>query len=64
MKKGMQTRILKKAGFESVKHIPRTVVGFSSKAFEDLSPQFRSPTRSNVEQRVECLCTMRKDSTD
>ena len=34
MKKGML--ILKQAGYESIEDIPRTAVGFSSKAYEDL----------------------------
>ena len=37
MKKG--TPILKKVGFESVEDLPRTAVGYSSKAYQDLPPQ-------------------------
>jgi len=33
--------ILKGAGFESVEDLPRTAVGFSSKAYQDLPPQLR-----------------------
>ena len=36
MKKGIP--ILKRAGFESVEDLPRTAVGFSSKAYQDLPP--------------------------
>jgi len=44
--------ILKQAGFEGVKDLPRTAVGFGSKAYQDLSPQLRLCTTSNGEQRV------------
>ena len=37
IKKGIP--ILKKAGFESVQDLPRTDVGFTSKAYKDLLPQ-------------------------
>jgi len=37
MKKGIP--ILKKAGFERVEDLPRTAVGYSSKAYQDLPPQ-------------------------
>jgi len=50
MKKGIP--ILKKAGFESVEDLPRTAVGFSSKAYQDLSPQLRLSATSSSEQRV------------
>ena len=50
MKKGIP--ILKKAGFESVEDLPRTAVGFSSKAYQDLPPQLRLSATSNGEQRV------------
>ena len=50
MKKGIP--ILKKAGFESVEDLPRTAVGFSSKAYQDLPPQLRLSAASNGEQRV------------
>jgi len=50
MKKGIP--ILKKAGFESVEDVPRTAVGFSSKAYQDLPPQLRLSTTSNGEQGV------------
>jgi len=50
MKKGIP--ILKRAGFESVEDLPRTSVGFSSKVYQDLSPQLRLSTTSNGEQRV------------
>ena len=53
IKKGLL--ILKKAGFESVEDLPRTVVGFSSKAFQDLPPQLRSSATSNSEQRHRVL---------
>jgi len=44
--------ILKRAGFESVEDLPRTAVGFSSKAHQDLPPQLRLSATSNGEQRV------------
>jgi len=47
--------ILKKAGFESVEDLPRTSVGFRSKAYKDLQPQLRLPATSNGEQRVRVL---------
>ena len=50
MKKGIP--ILKRAEFESVEDLPRTAVGFSSKAYLDLPPQLRLSTPSNGEQRV------------
>ena len=50
MKKGIP--ILKRAGFESVEDLPRTAIGFSSKAYQDLPPQFRLSATSNGEQRV------------
>jgi len=50
MKKG--TPILKKVGFESVEDLPRTAVGYSSKAYQDLPPQLRLSATSNGEQRV------------
>jgi len=50
MKKGMP--ILKRAGFESVEDLPRTVLGFISKAYQDLPPQLRLSATSNGEQRV------------
>jgi len=49
MKKGIP--ILKRAGFESVEDLPRTAVGFSSKAYQDLPPQLRLSATSNGEQR-------------
>ena len=48
MKKGIP--ILKKAGFESVEDLPRTAVGFSSKAYQDLPPQLRLSATLNGEQ--------------
>jgi len=50
MKKGIP--ILKRAGFESVENLPRTAVGFSSQAYQDLPPQLRLSATSNGEQRV------------
>ena len=50
MKKGIP--ILKKAGFDSVEDLPRTAVGFSSKAYQDLPQQLRLSGTSNGEQRV------------
>ena len=50
MKKGIP--ILKSAWFESDKDLPRTAVGFSSKAYQDLPPQLRLSATSNGEQRV------------
>ena len=44
--------ILKRAGFESVKDLPRTAVGFSSKAYQGLSPRLRLSATSNGEQMV------------
>jgi len=43
--------ILKKAGFESVQNLPRTAVGFGSKAYQDLPTQLRLSATSNGEQR-------------
>jgi len=51
MKKGIP--IFKRAGFESVEDLPRTAVGFSSKAYQDLPPQLRLSATSNGEQRVQ-----------
>jgi len=53
MKTGMP--ILKKASFESVENLPRTAVGFSSKAYQGLPPQLRSSATSNGGQRVRVL---------
>ena len=55
MKKGMP--ISKKSGFESVEDLPRTAVGFNSKAYKDpsLPSQLRLPTSLNGEQRVRVL---------
>jgi len=50
MKKGIP--ILKRAGFEGVEDLPRTAVGFSLKAYQDLPPQLRLSATSNGEQRV------------
>jgi len=50
IKKGMP--IVDKAGFESVEDLPRTAVGFFSKAYQDLPPQLRLCTILNGEQRV------------
>ena len=50
MKKGIP--ILNGAGFESVEDLPRTAVGFSSKAYQDLPSQLRLSAMSNGEQRV------------
>jgi len=50
VKKGIL--ILKRAGFESVEDLPRTAVGFSSKAYQDLPPQLRLSATLNGEQRV------------
>jgi len=50
MKKGVP--IIQKAGFESVQDLPKTAVGFSSKAYQDLPPQLRLSAMSNSEQRV------------
>jgi len=50
LKKGIS--ILKRAEFESVEDLPRTAVGFSSKAYQDLPPQLRLSAPSNGEQRV------------
>jgi len=50
MKKGIP--ILKRAGSESVEDLPRTAVGFSSKAYQDLPPRLRLSATSNGEQRV------------
>ena len=49
-KKGIP--ILKRAGFESVENLPRTVVDFSSKAYQDLPLQLRLSATLNGEQRV------------
>jgi len=53
MKKGML--ILKSAEFESAEDLPKTALGFRSKAYQDLPPQLRSSTTSNGEQRVRVL---------
>jgi len=50
MKKGIL--ILKKAGFRSLEDLPRTAVGISSKAYQDLPPQLRLSEMSNGEQKV------------
>jgi len=50
MKKGIP--ILKRAGSKSVEDLPRTAVGFSSKAYQDLPPQLKLSATSNGEQRV------------
>ena len=50
MKKGLP--IFKRAEFKSVEDIPRTAVGFSSKACQDLPPQLRLSATSNSEHRV------------
>jgi len=50
MKKGIP--ILKRAGCESVEDLLRTAVGFSSKAYQDLPPQFRLSATLHGEQRV------------
>jgi len=50
MKNGIP--ISKRAGFESVEDLPRTAVGFSSKAYQDLPPQLRLSATSNGAQRV------------
>jgi len=50
MKNGIP--IVSRAGFESVEDPPRTAVGFSSKAFQDLPPELRLSATSNGEQRV------------
>jgi len=44
--------ILTTTGFESVEDLPRTTVGFSSKAYQDLPTQLRLSVTSNGEQRV------------
>ena len=49
-KKGIP--ILKKAEFKSVEDLPRTAVGYSSKAYQDLPPQLRLSATLNGEQRV------------
>ena len=61
MKTGIS--ILKRAGFESVEDLPRTAVGFSSKAYQDLPPQLRLSATLNGEQRVRVRVPMCKDST-
>jgi len=64
MKKSMQNS--KKAGFESVEDLPRTAVGFSLKAFQDLPDCHHSSGRLQgrmVSKESECLCPMRTDST-
>jgi hypothetical protein len=43
--------VIKKAGFESVKDLSRTDVGFASKACKNLAPRLRLLTTSNSEQR-------------
>jgi len=60
MKKGIP--IKKNAGFESVEDLPRTAVGFSSKAYQDLPPQLRLFATSNGEQKSSSSCTQRARS--
>jgi len=50
MKEGIP--IFKRAGSESVEDLPRTAVGFFSKAYQDLPPQLRLSTTLGGEQRV------------
>ena len=50
IKKGIL--IFQKAGFESVEDLPRTAIGFSSKAYQDVPPQLVLSATSNGEQRV------------
>jgi len=50
MQKGIP--ILKKAMFESVEDLPRTAVGYMSKAYQDPPPQLRLSATSNCKQRV------------
>jgi len=50
MKKGIP--IFERAGFESVEDLPRTAVGFSSRAYQDLPPQLKLSATSNGQQRV------------
>ena len=60
--KGMP--ILKKVDseFQSVEDLPRTAVGFSSKAHKKLPPQVRLfTTRRIVSQESGCLCPVSKD---
>ena len=47
MKKGVP--VLKKTEFESVEDLPRTAVGFSATAYQDLPPQLRLSATSNGE---------------
>jgi len=63
MKKGIP--IFKKAGFESVEDLPSTVVGFGSKAYQDLPPGDSSGClqRRMVSQKLKCVYPMRKKST-
>jgi len=51
--------ILKRAGYISIEDLPRTAVGFSSKAYQDLPPQVMLSGTSNVEQRscIKCART-------
>jgi len=48
---------------ESVEDLSRTAVGYSSKAYQDMPPQLRLSATSNVEQKVEYVYSMHKDST-
>jgi len=50
MKKGVP--VLKQTGFESVEDLPRTAVGFSATAYQDLPPQLRSSAMSNSDVLV------------
>jgi len=55
--------ILKKAGFKSVEDLPRTTLGFSSKASKDLPPQLKQAQVAYNVKETDGLCTMSKDST-
>ena len=59
-KKGIP--ILKRAGFESVEDLPRTAVGYSSNAYQDLPPQLRLSATSNGEQRVRVTTRLKKNT--
>ena len=50
MKKGIP--ILQRSKFESVEDLPRIVVDFSSKTYQDLSLQFRLFVTANGKDRV------------
>jgi len=54
--------ILKRAGFKSVIDLPRTAVGFSSKAYQDLPPQLRLSATRRQTTRGPMICQRKRKS--